>query len=1514
MNNTLYTPELEHDSCGIGFIAHLKNKVSHKIITDALLMLENMKHRGGVGDEKKSGDGAGILIQLPHEFFKEEMKGQGINLPEYGNYGAGLLFMDKDIKVQEKCRQAIRENADSLGLKVLGYRKVPVCNDDLGRAALRTEPAMYHVFFTWKDARNKTPDDLERKLFILKISTFHVIRNSLNDTVFYWNSLSYKVLLYKGQFVADQIRNYFIDLKDKRLVSALALIHSRFSTNTFPNWRLAQPFRYIAHNGEINTIRGNVNWLIARESLLKTPHFTQDELHTIFPICSHDSSDSSNLDRVVEMLVLSGKSLPEVMMMLVPEAWDNNNLMEPSKKAFYEYFASIMEPWDGPASICFTDGKIVGATLDRNGLRPSRYCVTANDQLIMASESGVLPIDESEIIEKGRLQPGKIFIADLSKGRIISDKELKSEICTQHPYREWLNNNKVSLKDLIVPNQYKSQFFDTETLYTKQQLFGYTLEDLRSILIPMVETIKEPIGAMGTDTPLAVLSQKSLHFSHYFKQLFAQVSNPPIDSLREKLVMSLYMILGSSANILEQTPKHCKQITLQQPILTDKDLAKIEFIDDNFFKVKRIKVGFNPNGGEENLEKALNRINEESCQAVKAGYNILIISDKASGSTLAPIPTLLAVSSIHQYLTKNKIRTSTSLIVEGGDIWETHHFATLIGYGANAINPYLVFQTLRYLHEQNTFSDQVTDLQEVYRRYIKAIDYGLLKVMAKMGISTLQSYHGSQIFEILGLDKIVVEKSFTYSISRIGGLNFDDIAQEVLDKFYNAFPKQSFKEKTLDVGGIYQWKRQGEYHSYNPKTIHLLQKSTRNNDYNLYKQFAKCINDQDSLACTLRGLIDFKERTPIPLDEVEPIENILKRFATGAMSFGSISYEAHTTLAIAMNRIGAKSNSGEGGEDERRYKPLPNGDFLSSAIKQVASGRFGVTSFYLNNAIELQIKMAQGAKPGEGGQLPGHKVDDWIASVRCSTPGVGLISPPPHHDIYSIEDLAQLIYDLKNANPDARINVKLVAEAGVGTIAAGVAKAHSDVILISGHDGGTGASPISSTRHAGLPWELGLAETHQTLVMNNLRSRVTLQTDGQIKTGRDLAIATLLGAEEWGVATAALIVEGCIMMRKCHLNTCPVGIATQNPELRRLFTGKPEHVVNLFYFLAEDLREIMANLGFRTINEMVGQADILKIKPTMPANSKVTKLHLESLVTKVKSPSHVGLYKQQEQDHEIDDILDHKLINVAADALKFQKTIKAEFPILNRNRTTGAMLSSKVSRLYGKEGLAEDTINIKFRGVAGQSFAAFLAPGITFEIEGESNDYFGKGLSGGKLAIYPDRLSNFVAHENQIIGNVAFYGATSGKAYINGLAGERFCVRNSGVQAVVEGIGDHGCEYMTGGKVIILGKVGRNFAAGMSGGIAYIWDVSKTFRNFCTERKVDFDPLDFEDFTFIQQFIIEHLNHTNSKVAQYILDNWDKENNAQKANFIKVIPREYKKAIAANCKTKKYQTSETITN
>lgn len=1492
--NGLYHPSYEHDACGIGFVASIKGYKSHQNIADALTVLENMEHRGACGCDANSGDGAGIMIQMPHEFFFDECLRLGVHLPSYGKYGVGVIFFPREIRLREECRDIFNRTAEILGLEILAYRKVPVNTSDIGPTALSVEPEMEHVFIACPD-HISNPDEFERKLFILRNLASHTILNTVkkDEIGFYIASLSFKTIVYKGQLTSTQVRKYFTDLSNKRLVSAFGLVHSRFATNTFPSWKLAQPFRYIAHNGEINTLQGNLNWLKTSEKGFTSPFFTREEMEMLLPIVTEGQSDSACLDNMIELLTLTGRSLPHVMMMLIPEAWDGNDQMDPVKKAFYEFHSAIMEPWDGPASISFTDGKIIGATLDRNGLRPSRYCVTNDDRVIMASESGALPVDPATVIEKGRLQPGKMFVVDMELGRIISDEELKQQICTQKPYGEWLNKYKIRLEELPEP-RITFTHLEHDHVFKYQKAFGYTTEDLDQIIAPMALEGKEPIGSMGSDTPLAVLSDQPQHLSSYFKQLFAQVTNPPIDPIRERLVMSLATFAGNNGNLLIEDPLTCHSVALKQPILNNHDLEKIRSIDTGLFQAKTLQCYFRANGKPGALKAALDRVCRYAVDAVEDGFKVLILQDRAVDSDHAPIPSLLAVAAVHHHLIRKGMRGQVGIIVEAGDAWEVHHFACLVAFGATAINPYLALSSIRDMKETGKFNTTLTH-DELKKNYIKAINDGLLKVFSKMGISTLQSYQGAQIFEILGLNKDVVDKYFTGATSRIEGMGLDEIAKETLVKHYFAFSKKDIPVDRLPAGGVYQWKRKGEFHLFNPQTIHLLQLATRTNDYTTFKKYSKLVNDQGEKACTLRSLFRFKKnRASITIEEVEPAEKIYKRFATGAMSFGSISWEAHTTLAIAMNRLGGKSNTGEGGEDERRYDPLPNGDSMRSAIKQVASARFGVTSLYLTEADELQIKMAQGAKPGEGGQLPGHKVDEWIGKTRHSTPGVGLISPPPHHDIYSIEDLAQLIFDLKNANRNARISVKLVSKAGVGTIAAGVTKAKADVVLIAGFDGGTGASPVSSIRHAGLPWELGLAETHQTLVKNKLRSRVVVQADGQMKTGRDIAIATLLGAEEWGIATAALVVEGCILMRKCHLNTCPVGVATQDPDLRKRFNGAAEHVVNFFQFMVQELREIMAELGYRTIDEMVGQVDNLEPREDI-LHWKYKKLDLSPILYKEPASPYTGLYCQEAQDHGLDGVLDWKLLNAAKPALEFQQPVKASFDIVNTDRTVGTILSNEITKKYRAPGLPDDTIHFKFTGTAGQSFGAFNTKGLTLEIEGDANDYFGKGLSGARLIIYPDKKASFIPEENSIVGNVAFYGATSGEAFIRGKAGERFGVRNSGANVVVEGVGDHGCEYMTGGKIVILGDTGRNFAAGMSGGIAYVYDVKGRFRENCNAEMVDLDACELEDKNELFTMIQRHFEFTGSTVAKFILDDLDN----QLQHFVKVFPKDYKKALQA---------------
>ena len=1337
------------------------------------------------------------------------------------------------------------------------------------------------------------PAELERKLYVLRNYTVRVCLESISNIGddFYINSLSYKTLVYKGQLTTEQVPQYFLDLQNPSMVTALALVHSRFSTNTFPRWRLAQPFRYIAHNGEINTVRGNLNWMKAREAIIESDLFSQQEMDMLLPICQEGSSDSSNFDMALELLVLSGRSLPHALMMMIPEAWQENKNMDPTRRAFYQYHANVMEPWDGPASVCFTDGVQVGATLDRNGLRPSRYTVTKDDFLVMASESGVVKIAPENIEFRGRLQPGRIFVADLEQGRIISDEEVKDGIANSQPYEKWVEENLLSLKKLPeATNQYSQP--SPERLLNRQQAFGVTSEEVNEIILPLAKTAYEPLTAMGADWPLAILSHQSQHLSNYFKQLFAQVTNPPIDPIRERMVMSLNTYLGKDQNLLAETPEHCQKVELESPVLSNSELEKLRAIDNEHLQAKTLDIVFQASEESGKLERALKRICQYAEDAVNDGYSIILLTDRAVNSNHAAIPAMLAVGAVHHHLIRKGLRAKCDIVIETGDARETHHFATLVGYGANAVNPYLVIETIVELQRVKKL-DPTLHPKELFDNYRKGVNGGLLKIFSKMGISTLQSYHGAQIFEALGISKSVVDKYFTGTVSRIQGLTIDDIAKEVLIRHRIGYSTREIPVQVLDVGGVYQWKQRGEKHLFNPETISLLQESTRNKDYEQFKKYTQAVDDQGDNAATLRSQLAFIKNPAgsIPLEEVEPIENILKRFATGAMSFGSISHEAHSTLAVAMNRIGAKSNSGEGGEDPIRFEKKENGDWERSAIKQVASGRFGVTSYYLTNADELQIKMAQGAKPGEGGQLPGDKVDDWIGATRHSTPGVGLISPPPHHDIYSIEDLAQLIYDLKNANRKGRVNVKLVSEAGVGTIASGVAKAKADVVLIAGFDGGTGASPMSSIRHTGLPWELGLAETHQTLLKNGLRNRIVVQSDGQMKTPRDLAVATLLGAEEWGVATAALVVEGCIMMRKCHKNTCPVGIATQNKTLRERFDGRVEDVVTFFQYMAEGLREVMAELGFRSIEDMVGQSHKLKVRDDI-GHWKYKNLDLSPVLHVEQPRAEDGIFNQIKQQHNLEDVLDRKLIKLAKPALEEGKSVNAEFDILNTDRSVGTMLSNEISKVYKDQGLPQP-MNVKFNGSAGQSLGAFLAKGVKFEVEGDANDYWGKGLSGGTLVLYPDTRSSIVAEDNIVVGNVCFYGATSGESYIRGMAGERFCVRNSGASVVVEGVGDHGCEYMTGGVAIILGSTGRNFAAGMSGGVAYVWDQSGDFESKLNQELVDLDPIEQEDKDLLHKMLTKHVEFTGSEVAKSFLSNFE----VNLASLAKVMPRDYKAVL-----------------
>ena len=1492
----LYVPEMEHDACGIGFVAHLKNSKSHKIVTQALDMLARMEHRGGQGCDPCSGDGAGILLQKPHEFLVIEALKQGITLPEFDKYGVGTILFPKDANQRAECREILERNTERLGLEVIGYRVLPTDNSMLGEDPLSTEPQCEHMFVT--GGPDMEPAVLERKLFILRNYSVRICLQSVAgiEDGFYINTFSYKTIVYKGQLTTEQVPQYFLDLNNPAMVTALALVHSRFSTNTFPRWRLAQPFRYIAHNGEINTVRGNINWMKAREALLEAEFFSSEELNMLMPICTDGMSDSASFDMALELLVLSGRSLPHALMMMIPEAWQENKGMDPTRRAFYQYHANIMEPWDGPASVCFTDGVQVGATLDRNGLRPSRYCVTKDDFLIMASESGVVNVAPENIQMRGRLQPGRIFVADLEQGRIISDDEVKGSIAAQQPYETWLENNLVKLEELPAALERNLQPADGHLL-RRLQAFGVSSEELSDIVLPMFKDGKEPLGSMGADWPLAVLSHQSQHLSHYFKQLFAQVTNPPIDPIRERMVMSLRTYLGQDMNLLSETPEHCHKVELLSPVLSNAELEKINELDNKHLQAKTLDIMFKADGLPGRLERALKRICRYAEDAIHDGYSIIILSDRNATSEHAAIPAMLITGAVHHYLISKGLRARCDLVIETGDVRETHHFATVIGYGASAVNPYLIEEMIVDLKAKKRLPADKS-VRDLFASYKKAIDAGLLKIFSKMGISTIQSYQGAQIFEALGVSKAVVDKYFKGTVTRIQGLSLDNIAKETLIRHRFAYPLREVPVTQLDVGGVYQWKQRGEKHLFNPTTIPLLQRSTRTRNYSQFLEYCAAVDSQGDDAATLRSQFEFvvNNNGPISVDDVESADNILKRFATGAMSFGSISHEAHSTLAIAMNRIGAKSNSGEGGEDPARFLPKENGDWERSAIKQVASGRFGVTSYYLTNADEIQIKMAQGAKPGEGGQLPGYKVDEWIGRTRHSTPGVGLISPPPHHDIYSIEDLAQLIFDLKNANRKGRVNVKLVSEAGVGTIATGVCKAKADVVLIAGFDGGTGASPISSIRHAGLPWELGLAETHQTLLKNGLRNRIVVQADGQMKTPRDLVVATLLGAEEWGVATAALVVEGCIMMRKCHLNTCPVGIATQNKTLRQRFDGRVEDVVTFFRYLVQGMREKMAELGYATINEMVGQSQSLKVRSDIK-HWKYKNLDLSTILFKESPKKEDGLFNQVKQNHNLEDVLDRKLIALAKPALENGEAVSGEFEISNTDRSCGTMLSNEISKVYNGEGLPQK-MQVKFTGSAGQSFGCFLAKGVEFTVEGDANDYWGKGLSGGQIIVHPYRKSTLVAKDNIIVGNVCFYGATAGESYINGMAGERFCVRNSGAEVVVEGIGDHGCEYMTGGIMINLGSTGRNFAAGMSGGVAYIWDQDASFASKCNMELVDLDPLDQEDKDLLVMKVTKHLDLTESNRATEFLADTE----ASLAQIVKVMPRDYKAALAARAK------------
>ena len=1487
----LYDPWFEHDACGVGFVVDIKGRRSHQILQQALQVLRNLDHRGASGSEPNTGDGAGVLLQMPYAFHKEMCKKARIGLPGLGDYGSGLAFLPRNISKRRRLEERFEQIIQSEGQAVLGWRTVPTNNASLGETAKSCEPFIRQIFIGRNPALT---DDMafERKLYVIRKRAYNEIRSSTLDGAEFWYlcSLSYKTFVYKGMLLTTQLEGYFPELQNPAMETALALVHSRFSTNTFPSWTRAHPYRYLAHNGEINTLRGNINWMHARQALFVSEAFGED-MKKVLPIIDPNGSDSAMFDNTLELLVLAGRSLPHAMMMMIPEPWSNHESMDDDRRAFYQYHSCLLEPWDGPASIAFTDGRQIGAVLDRNGLRPSRYYVTKDGLVIMASEAGVLDVPPENVLFKGRLQSGRMFLVDTEQGRIIDDTEIKQKIASERPYRAWLNEHLVHLNDLPAAPQVEQP--DHATLLQRQIAFGCTHEDERIILTPMARDGVEAVGSMGNDAALAVLSNKPRLLYDYFKQLFAQVTNPPIDCIREEIITSAETRLGSEGNLLHPEPSACRRVELKWPVLTNEEFAKIRRMELPGLKIGVLPILFRVTRGERGLTKSLEELSVMARRMIEEDEdNVIILSDRGVTREFAPIPALLAIAGLHHYLIREGLRTRVSLVLETGEAREVHHFALLIGYGCSAINPYLAFETIDDMIREDLLPD--IDHKSACKNYVKAASKGVIKVMSKMGISAIQSYRGAQVFEAVGLRQDVIDHYFTWTSSRVGGIGLDVIAQEVLARHHAAYPERQVNGHVLPAGGQYQWRDDGEYHLFNPETIHRLQKAVRTGSYAVFKEYAKLVNNQAKNLCTLRGLLDFKLGDPIPIEEVEPAENIMKRFKTGAMSYGSISQEAHETLAIAMNRIKGKSNTGEGGEDPERYQPLPNGDSKNSAIKQVASGRFGVTSEYLVNARELQIKMAQGAKPGEGGQLPGTKVYPWIAKTRFTTAGVGLISPPPHHDIYSIEDLAELIHDLKNANRQARVSVKLVAEVGVGTIAAGVAKAHADVVLISGHDGGTGASPQTSIKHAGLPWELGLAETHQTLVLNNLRSRIAVETDGQLKTGRDVVIAALLGAEEFGFATAPLVATGCIMMRVCHLNTCPAGVATQDPRLREKFSGKPEHVVNFMRFVAEEAREIMAQLGVRTVEELIGHVD--RLEPMKAIDHwKAKGLDFSNILYQPDVGPEVGRYCQIPQDHGLDDSLDLTvLLALCTPAIERGEKVVAQMPIRNVNRVVGTITGSEVTKKWGARGLPEDTIRIHFQGSAGQSFGAFMPKGMTFLLEGDANDYIGKGLSGGRIIVFPPAGSTFVPEENIIVGNVAFYGATSGEAYIHGMAGERFCVRNSGINAVVESVGDHGCEYMTGGRVVILGPAGRNFGAGMSGGIAYVLDEPGDFPGRVNTQMVGIekleDPLEIAE---IRAMVEKHLAYTKSGRARQVLDAWSQ----LVPKFVKVIPRDYQRML-----------------
>jgi glutamate synthase (NADPH/NADH) large chain len=1508
----LYDPSREHDNCGIGFIANIKNRKSHDIVRQGIQILVNLDHRGAVGADPLAGDGAGILMQIPDRFFRAEVEKLGFKLPEEGAYGVAMVFLPRAHPATGVCQEAIERTVRREGQEVLGWRDVPVDSAWLGESVKPITPVIRQVFIG-RGPDCIDVDSFERKLYVIRKQAHHVVWDAdLGDIgAFYIPSISARTIVYKGMVLAPNLAKFYLDLQDERVESALALVHQRFSTNTFPSWPLAQPFRYLCHNGEINTVRGNINWMMARRHSMLSK-VLGDDLEKLWPLIGDGASDSATFDNALELLVAGGYSLAHAMMMMIPEAWDGHPLMDEKRRAFYEYHAALMEPWDGPAAIAFTDGRQIGATLDRNGLRPARYIVTDDDHVVLGSEVGVLLYKEENIVSKWRLQPGKMLLIDLEQGRIVDDAEVKENLAAAKPYREWLNATQIKLENL--PPEVSAMAPDRRTLLDRQQAFGYNQEDLKFFLMPMAEKGEDPVGSMGRDIPPAVLSDRPKVLFDYFHQNFAQVTNPPVDPIREESVMSMVSLIGPRPNLLDlETGGSHKRLEVRQPILSNGDLEKvrrIEHVIDADFHAETLSICYPVRDGAKGMEKALAALCERAKRTVEEGHNILVLSDRGVNADNVAIPSLLATAAVHHFLIRAGLRTEVGLVVETGEARKVHDFCLLAGYGAEAINPYLALDTLSALRHE--LSEPMTKEYEIHKRYIKAISKGMMKVMSKMGISTYQSYCGAQIFDAVGLNSAFVDKYFTKTATQIEGIGLDEVAEETVRRHVAAFGDDPVLRNALDVGGEYAFRLRGEEHVWNPETVGLLQHSVRSGNYEGFKRFTAKVNDQSKKLRNLRGLFKLKRAgVPVPLDEVEPASEIVKRFATGAMSFGSISWEAHTTLAIAMNRMGGKSNTGEGGEDEVRYKPLENGDSMKSAIKQVASGRFGVTTEYLVNADDLQIKMAQGAKPGEGGQLPGHKVDKWIARVRHSTPGVGLISPPPHHDIYSIEDLAQLIHDLKNVNPQARISVKLVSEVGVGTVAAGVSKAHADHVTISGNDGGTGASPLTSIMNAGSFWEIGLAETHQTLVLNQLRGRIAVQVDGGLRTGRDVVIGALLGADEFGFATAALISSGCIMMRKCHLNTCPAGVATQDPELRKRFTGQPEHVINFFTFIAEEVREIMAELGFRTVNEMIGRMDRLDACDAI-THWKAKGLDFSLMFAKPSAGPDVATYNCEKQDHGLDKALDNKLIELAKPALESGKPVQIEMPVRNVNRTVGAMLSGEVAKRYGHAGLPDDTIHIAMTGTAGQSFGAWVAKGVTLDLVGDANDYVGKGLSGGRLVVRPSPKSPIVPEDNIIVGNTVLYGAISGECYFHGVAGERFAVRNSGAVAVIEGVGDHGCEYMTGGCVVVLGKTGRNFAAGMSGGIAYVLDDAGDFVKRCNGDMIQLEPIStktkftgamaFEDIfddvlgddaRRLKTLIERYVHYTDSARAKTILENWDE----YLPKFLKILPVDYKRAL-----------------